>query len=74
VKLVGDLVMSVLSGLAVAAGLGAPLGWSGTLAWPAGPAGVIGLVAGVGLFVWRRQDPEAHESPRERLERQLFGR
>lgn len=72
-KLVGDLVMAVLGGLAVAAGLGAPLGWSGTLPWPAGPAGIIGLLAGVGLFVWRRQDPSAHESPREELERRLFG-
>jgi hypothetical protein len=72
VKLVGDLVMSVLAGLVVVSGLGfvgagATLGVPGELAW------VGGTLVAVGMFVWRRQDPDAHLSPREELERRLFG-
>jgi hypothetical protein len=72
VRLIGDLVMSVLVGLAVASGLG----WVGagvTFGLPGGLSGAVGMVAGVGYFIWRREDPEAHLSERERLERQLFG-
>lgn len=72
-RMLWDLVLSAGAGLAVAAGLGGDLGWSGDLAWPGLLPLAGGLVAGVGLFVWRRQDPRAHESPREELERRLFG-
>lgn len=72
-RLVGDVVMSVLVGLVVAAGLG----WSGagaTLGLPGELAWAVAGVAGLGWFLWRREDPEGHLSPREQLERQLFDR
>jgi hypothetical protein len=73
VRLVGDLVWSVLAGLVVVSGLGfvgagATLGVPGELAW------VGGTLVAVGMFTWRRQDPDFWMSDRERLERQLFGR
>ena len=71
-KLVWDVIMSVLVGLVVASGLG----WTGagaTLGLPAEVAWVVAGVAGTGYLIWRREDPTAHESPRERLERELFG-
>ena len=70
-RIVYDLVISALAGVMVASGLG----WWGagaTLGLPGGLAAIGGTVAGTAYFIWRVQDPEAHESPRERLERQLF--
>ena len=70
-RLIGDLVMSALVGLAVALGLG----WVGagvTFGLPGGLGLIVGSIAGTGYFVWRREDPDAHLSERERLERTLF--
>ena len=70
-RIVYDLVISVLAGFAVASGLG----WWGagaTLGLPGGLAALVGAIAGTAYFIHRVQNPEAHESDRERLQRVLF--
>ena len=71
-RLLWDLVMAVGAGLVVSSGLA----WGGggtTGGLPGTGSLILGAVVGTGYFIWRRQDPAAHESERERLERELFG-